>query len=366
MSDPDATIAPAPAPVLLFDGTSSRRHPVSVAVSDRLEIRKGYELIAAWPYPDIRRADGPAGVLRLACVSAPPLARLEVRDPDIAQRLIAHCPALDRDAAGRHGIGAIVGWSLAAIVSLVLVSVFGMPLIADRLAPLLPPSLERRIGDVADRQIRALFGDTECDSAAGQAAFAALVDRLRDAAGIEGAVAPTVLSSPIPNALALPGGRVYLLSALLDKAESADEIAGVLAHEMGHVTHRDNLRRLIRDGGSSFLIGLLFGDISGSGALVFVSKTLVTSQHSRETETDADTFSIDTMHRLGRPVKPMGELLFRVTGKQGGSSIGILASHPLTEDRLARMAAENRSPTGAPLLSDEQWRALKAICVSTH
>lgn len=366
MSEPDAAVAPEPAQALLFDGSSNRRRPVALQLSDRLDMRQGDELITAWPYADIRRVDGPAGMLRLSCVSAPPLARLEVRDAQIAQQIIARCTQLDRDAAGRHGIGAIVGWSLAAIVSVLLVSVFGMPLIADRLAPLLPPALERRIGDVADRQIRAIFGDTECDAASGQAAFAVLVDKLRATAGMQGGVAPAVLSSEIPNALALPGGRVYLLSALLDKAESADEIAGVLAHEFGHVVHRDNTRRLIRDGGSSFLIGLLFGDISGSGALIFASRTLVNSQHSRETESNADTSSIDIMRRLGRPVKPMGELLFRVTGKQGGSSIGILSSHPLTEDRLARMEAENAPATGAPLLTDEQWRALKAICVSKH
>jgi predicted Zn-dependent protease len=51
-----------------------------------------------------------------------------------------------------------------------------------------------------------------------------------------------VLASPVPNAFALPGGRIYLLNGLLQKAESADEIAGVIAHEMGHVSHRDQTR----------------------------------------------------------------------------------------------------------------------------
>ena len=43
-----------------------------------------------------------------------------------------------------------------------------------------------------------------------------------------------MLSSEIPNAFALPGGKVYLFNALLAKAKIADEIAGVLAHELGH------------------------------------------------------------------------------------------------------------------------------------
>ena len=125
-----------------------------------------------------------------------------------------------------------------------------------------------------------------------------------------------VLATPVPNAFALPGGRIYLFNGLLAKAENPDEIAGVLAHEFGHLRHRDSMRNLIYNGGTSFLIGLLFGDITGSGALIFASRSLVTASYSREAEQNADTFSIDVMHRLGRSPKPMGELLFRVTGKE--------------------------------------------------
>ena len=70
------------------------------------------------------------------------------------------------------------------------------------------------------------------------------------------------------------------------------------------------------------------------------------------------------MHKLGRPTKPMGELLFRVTGKQGDKGLSILASHPLTEDRLKRMSEADRPPSGPPLLTPEEWTALKAICAS--
>jgi Zn-dependent protease with chaperone function len=150
---------------------------------------------------------------------------------------------------------------------------------------------------------------------------------------------------------------------LLAKAENADEIAGVLAHELGHLKHRDNMRGLIRNGGTSFLVGLLFGDITGSSALIFASRSLVTSSHSREAEQDADGFSIDVMHRLGRPTKPMGELLVRVTGKEG-KGLSIISSHPLSEDRLARMTREDRPASGPPLLTPQEWRSLKSICDS--
>jgi predicted Zn-dependent protease len=302
-------------------------------------------------------------MLRLGCPTVSALARLEVRDGVLAAVLVSRCARLDENTPGRRGVAVIVGWSLAAAVSIVAVVLFGLPLIADRLTPLVPEAFERRLGEVADSQIKTVFNAKTCDNAAGQKAFVKLVTSIRESAGLDTSVQSGVLSSSIPNAFALPGGKIYLFNGLLAKAENADEIAGVLAHELGHLQHRDSMRGLIRNGGTSFLIGLLFGDITGSSALIFASRSLVTSSHSREAEQDADSFSIEVMHKLGRPTKPMGELLVRVTGKEG-KGLSIISSHPLSEDRLARMTREDRPATKPPLLTPEEWRSLKSICDS--
>jgi Zn-dependent protease with chaperone function len=348
--------------VVYFDGTTSRRRLVRLAFKDQLEIHERPETTARWPYDDIRRVDSPSHTLRVSCLTAPALARLEIRDAAVAAELTARCTRLDENIPGRHGVGAIIGWSLAAAVSIVAVVLFGVPLAADRLAPLVPQSLERRLGDAAEGQVKVLFGGKSCNNKAGQAAFNKLVDAIREAAGMDISIKTAVLSTPIPNAFALPGAKVYLLNGLLAKAENPDEIAGVLAHELGHLRHRDATRNLIYNGGTSFLIGLLFGDITGSGALIFASRSLVTSSYSREAEYNADTFSIDVMHRLGRSPRPMGLLLYRVTGKEVDKSLSILSNHPLTEDRLKRMSEEDRPPSGPPLLTAEEWTSLKAIC----
>jgi Zn-dependent protease with chaperone function len=347
---------------IYFDGLSSRRRGVSLAFGDALEINEDGRTAVAWSYGDIRRADSPSGTLRLSCLTAPALARLEIRGAALAAELVSRCPLLDADFTDRRGVARIVGWSIAAAVSIVGVIWFGVPLAADRLTPLVPQSLERRLGDVAEAQLRRVFGAKVCDNPAGSAAFIKLVNAVREAGSFEASVESAVLSSPIPNAFALPGGKVYLFSGLLAKADSADEISGILAHELGHVRNRDGTRTLIHNGGTSFLIGLLFGDITGSGALIFASRSLVTASYSREAEQDADTFAISVMHRLGRSPKPMGELMFRVTGKEAGSGLSILANHPLTEDRLARMSKEDAPPSGPPLLTPQEWQSLKAIC----
>lgn len=347
-----------------FDGKSSRRRLVRLAFKDQLEINDDGTTLARWPFAEIRRADGAAGVLRLSCLAAPELARLEIHDAAAAAELISRCPLIDENIAGRHGVAAIVGWSLAAAASIVAVVLFGLPLAADRLAPLVPDVFERRIGDAAEGQIRIIFGSRVCSNAAGQAAFNKLVGTIIEASGVATPIRAAVLATAIPNAFALPGGKIILLSGLLARAENPDEIAGILAHELGHVSHRDSTRNLIYSGGTSFLIGLLFGDITGSGALIVASRSLVAASYSREAEESADTFSIEVMHRLGRPTKPMGELIFRVTGKEVDKSLSILANHPLSEDRLKHMSEEDRPPSGPPLLTSAEWASLKAICNS--
>lgn len=348
---------------VFFDGASSRRHEVEISFSSRLKIADAGRTLASWDYVDIRRADGPPDILRLRCLSAPALARLELADAAAAARCVALCPDLDA-ADARRGTLRVVALGLAASLSMVGIVVFGLPVLADRLTPFVPLSVERRIGDVAERQIQVFFGGKTCGAPQGAAALATLVGEVRTAADLAPDVDPIVVSSPIANAFALPGGKVVITSGLIAKAENADEIAGVLGHEFGHLKHRDSIRSLIHTGGLSFLVGTLFGDLTGGSTLIVASRSLITASHSREVEEDADTFAIATMHRLGRPPQALGNLLTRISLSTHGDGFSWLASHPLTGDRLERMRNDGGAGGGPPLLSVQQWSALKAICGS--
>jgi Zn-dependent protease with chaperone function len=355
--------APVRAPVTYLDGTSSRRRDVDLKLAAQAcEILEDDAVVASWPYADIRRADGPVGILRAMCVSAPLLARLEIRDQALAAELERRCPTLDADLPGAKGVATIVAWSAAALVSIVLMVVFVMPLLADRLTPLIPYALEKRLGEVADKQVKVIFDGKLCESPDGKAAFAKLVNTLRQAGEVDATADAAVISNEIANAIALPGGKIYVFEGLLQKAESVDELAGVLAHELGHVKNRDGLRNLIYNGGTSFLIGLLFGDVTGSSAIIFASRELFQASHSREAERVADKTTIDVMRKLGRSPKPMGEFLLRITGKEKGKGLALISSHPMSEDRLARMTEQDAPPSAPPLLTPGEWAALKAIC----
>src|SRR6266849_5995609 len=182
---------------IYFDGTSSRRRLVTLEFNDRLEIREYEHTLAAWSYADVRLADSPSGSLRVTCLTAPELARLEIRDTAVAAELTSRCARLAENTPGRHGIARIVGWSLSATVSIVAVVLFGVPLAADRLTPLVPQAFERRLGDVAEGQVKTLFGGRICNNPLGQAAFVKLVDAVREAAGLDIRIQTAVLATPI-------------------------------------------------------------------------------------------------------------------------------------------------------------------------
>jgi Zn-dependent protease with chaperone function len=353
-------------PGVFFDGRSSRRHAVTLAFTDQLEIVDSVSPdgapLARWPYDAMRRVDGPDGLLRLACTEAPPLARLELRDAADRATILRLCRALDGPgSAATVAVWRIVAASLAAVAAIIGMAWFGMPLLADRLATVMPYSWEMRLGAAVDARVRLVLGPG-CSRPGGVAALVKLVDRLQSAARLQIAPDPVVLRSNMVNAFALPGARVYVLSQLLAKSDNPDELAGVLAHELGHVAHRDGLRRLIRDGGTSFLVGLMFGDVAGSGAVLMAGRAVLSATYSRTDENRADAFAVTIMHRLGRPTAPLGALLARIADQAHEEAASLLRSHPLTPDRRAMLEAADPPASGPALLDDREWQDLKRVC----
>jgi Zn-dependent protease with chaperone function len=345
-----------------FDGQSNRKQQVQIRLGTALEIVEDEKIAAIWPYGDMRRVDSLPGVFRLMCVSAPALARLQVHDDSIKQTIEAQCPALGGVSGGSSQTLKIIVYSAAALASFAGLLIYGVPLLADRLALVVPAGVERRLGESVDKQVRYLLGGKICQGITGRAALAHLVDQLQRAAGIAAELDVQVLATPLPNAFALPGGKVYVTDGLLQKAGKADEVAGTIAHELGHLHHRDGLRKLIQTGGTAFLVGILFGDVLGGGAILFAARSLMTESYSRDSERSADAFAIDVMRKLGRSPKPMGDLLLRITGPRGNGALTILSSHPLTEERLAAMAQADQPVSGPELVSSAEWAALQGIC----
>ena len=256
-----------------------------------------------------------------------------------------------------------MGWSLAAACSIVAERVYGIPFVADRLAPLVPFAFEKRIGDAVDQQVRFMFGGKVCDRPDGQRAFTAMVNKLSEAGGIS-CRSRRRCSSSIGRQRLRAAGRKDL-SVRRASAEGADRRTKSPAcsrTNLGHVQHRDSLRKVIQTGGTSFLIGLLFGDITGGGAVIFAARSIIDASYSRDAEHDADEFAIER-HAQARPLAaPDGRISGAGHRRQEIRRATILDSHPMSEERLARMKQEDRPNTGPDILSAQEWSALKGIC----
>jgi Zn-dependent protease with chaperone function len=371
---PAAETAPPSGPAIYFDGTCSARNDVLVeAGAAGLRIfSAGRHLLDEWLYAELRRQAAPDGVLRLGRNGETLLARLEVRDAALAAAIEDRAVTLDRGGVAERKLRRkVVILSLAAVVSLILTAIVGVPVLATRLTPLIPVAVEQKLGNAVDSQIRATLDTkhlgagfvcgTGPNGAAGQAALDKLVGRLKTAAALPYPLRVDVVRRADFNAFALPGGHIYVFQGLIDRAQAPDELAGVLAHEIGHVAHRDGTRTVLQAAGLSFLFGMMLGDFVGGGAVVIAAKTVLRSSYSRQAEASADTYSVVLMRRVGGDPRALATILARVMAEKD-EGIKILADHPDTKDRIVAINAVAPAGATTPLLGAADWAALKQIC----
>ena len=369
---PAAETAPPSGPAIYFDGTCSARNDVLVeAGAAGLRIfSAGRHLLDEWLYAELRRQAAPDGVLRLGRNGETLLARLEVRDAALAAAIEDRAVTLDRGGVAERKLRRkVVILSLAAVVSLILTAIVGVPVLATRLTPLIPVAVEQKLGNAVDSQIRATLDTkhlgagfvcgTGPNGAAGQAALDKLVGRLKTAAALPYPLRVDVVRRADFNAFALPGGHIYVFQGLIDRAQAPDELAGVLAHEIGHVAHRDGTRTVLQAAGLSFLFGMMLGDFVGGGAVVIAAKTVLRSSYSRQAEASADTYSVVLMRRVGGDPRALATILARVMAEKD-EGIKILADHPDTKDRIVAINAVAPAGATTPLLGAADWAAAQA------
>jgi Zn-dependent protease with chaperone function len=363
---------------IFFDGATTARHDVTVELApDALLVRAADgTMLAQWRYDELDTMSSPDDVLRLGKAGSPLLARLEVHDPQLAAAIDDFSVPVDRSGRTERRMRTkVVAWSIAATVSLIVVAVVGVPQIATRLAPLVPYPLEHKLGVAIDRQARASL-DTGHAGAAfqcgngpketrGRAAFEKLMRQIETAAGLPIPLNAIVVRSPDSNAITLPGGHIYVFQGLIDAAKTPDELAGVIAHEVGHAAHRDGLRSVLQTAGLSFLFGMMLGDFVGGGAVVLAAKTILKTSYSRDVEAAADRYGVELMDRIGGDARALGKILSRIAGTTHPGP-RILLDHPETGERVAAIEAMagKGHEVGArrALLDGSEWAALKAVC----
>ncbi|GMG82539.1 M48 family metallopeptidase [Paralimibaculum aggregatum] len=365
------------APGRFFDGISSRPLEVMVSFGARSLVIMGFDgvAVAHWPLATLKAmSDRGDRAVQLA----PDLQsdeRLVIEEPEMIRAIEAVCPGLRRKPADRRGISRAVLWGGGALAAVLLLVFVILPGLASQLAVLIPPERERQLGDTLVLQVRDLLslGEGEhdfCTEPAGLAALAAMVARLEAAApALPADLEVIVLDHPLTNAFAAPGGRIVIFRGLIDDAETPEEVAGVLAHEIGHVLYRDPTVGVLRSAGTAGVFGLLVGDVFGAAIVVAGSEALLNARYQREAEARADATALAILREAGLPATPLSAFFRRLSQRYGKSNamLGYFASHPALGDR-AEAAEQGDSLDGSafdPVLDDAGWIALGQICSRT-
>ncbi len=349
-----------------FDGITAKAKPVQVTLtSGTLELSglsPGHP--ASWTLSSLQLVAVGNARIDLA-TSDQPQVRLRVDGADFAEALKAAAPELWRPQWRRTG--KIVG-GLMAVAAVLVAGLFYLP---QLMVPLISASYAERIGAGVTAQVTGFFGGA-CNMLAGQAALEELAYDLADEAGLDHPIVIHVVDSRVVNALAAPGGHILVFDGLIQKANSPSEVAGVLAHEIGHVKYKHSLTSLSRSIGAQFILTSMMGGSFGD-----TSSVLLTTSFGRAAEVEADETAIRILNARGISSEPFAQFFDRLGGvdadadSDGGEDgesksswlkVGnLLSTHPPTPERAALVREKGLSEGTSPM-SDREWRDLKAIC----
>jgi Zn-dependent protease with chaperone function len=347
-----------------YDGTTARVQEVRVRpTAGELVLFDPADaaIVARWPIGEIEvLGDG-------AHEGAPPVvrrgseARLVIEDLEQRRQLAAlmlQLAALAVVPASAPRRIAILGVTLVALVGAFWGAIdYG----TEYAAPWMPFSLQAKLGETVYEELVA--DKDECHGEAGLAAINDLANRLAKAAGYEHEVTVHIIEGGPVNAFTLPGAILVFYSDLIEQAKNSSQVAGVLAHEIGHVVHHHPIKGIVRAYGIELLAKLVSGGYSDLlNTMSSGGNILLALRNGRAFERDADATGVALLEKLdlrADGVSSFFEQMLEKEPKDAATAAGIWSSHPPTQDRIA---ATKRPPTGKPAFSAAEWKALREVC----
>lgn len=357
-----------------LDGQTATRHLATIHITQTgLQVTTDSGATLLWPYEEIRQTQGfyAGEQVRLERGGQFPevllipdtafLTALHRLVPGLTQRF--HNPER-RSMRVRLTILAALG----AIGITTVLYFWGIPALAGLAASRVPVSWEEQLGQTVVNHLAP--PENRCSDPT----IAKLMDEIMTTL-IRPLPQPSykfqifVVNNPMVNAFAAPGGYVVVFQGLIEQTETAEELAGVLAHESQHVLQRHATRMLLQHTSTGLLLSALTGDVSGAVAFGLEgARTLGTLRYSRLIEEEADAKGMKMMVAAG--IDPAGMIAFFETMRKKESELPevltYLSTHPSTEDRIEKLkslARESAKPS-TRLLPEHDWRQVKSICAA--
>lgn len=344
---------------IYFDGRSSKRRPATIRLEDsqlHLRFEEGDYLFDS---KDLRLGMrvGNAGCY----LHLPGGAVFESTDDNALASLA--------NAAGAKGSK---GWlqrleasyRLIAVSSVVVILcvagslIYGVPWLSRQIAERVPVALETRLGTESLAALDSMWLApselaTEKQRRAHDA-FAPYLERLAEGYPEHRLQVLLRASDDLgANALALPGGTMVFTDELIQLAENDCELVSIMAHEAGHIVHRDTLRGIVQSSLALWLVMSITGDLSAASDLTTsVPAVLANLGYSRNMESEADDFALEFMlaNQLSQAcfvsiMQRLEGISEEGEGKSDGLS-GFLSTHPPTPERIKRFLNQTAAGEG--------------------
>jgi beta-barrel assembly-enhancing protease len=260
----------------------------------------------------------------------------------------------------RHRRRLVWGVGGGVILSTVLGLWFGADVLVEIAVSRIPVEWEQKLGESAYRDF--LTHQEVMKDGPAVAALGEITQRLTEQISSNPyKFDVTVVKSDVVNAFALPGGYVVVFTGLMKKAESGEEVAGVMSHELNHVLQRHGLERIVKNLGLMTVVAIVFGNQQGLvGMMKQFGVELLTLKFGREQETEADLTGLQLLQRA--KIDPSGMIRFfeRLSEKDEGR-MEWLSTHPMSTARAERLKTELAAlPKKLPEPFTFNWKQVQA------
>ncbi len=175
-----------------------------------------------------------------------------------------------------------------------------------------------------------------------------------------------VLNLPVVNAITFPGGLIVVYSGLIGRLESAEEMAAVLAHELGHVVYRDSMKNITRQVGFAALFSL-FGGRGGRVLVQRIIREAANIHFSRSIESRADDFALDLLAAAEIDPNKLGIALTNLKHKKEFEQVKLLKyidNHPEINSRIKKAYEKSSLAAIDEKAFDINWNEVKSLLPS--
>lgn len=325
---------------VFYDGQSSKPIPAQVCIKETLEITIHPDTsrvqTLSWNFADIREASIVGGERTQLTWGTFPYQMLEVFGRDFGF-LLRDNKAFSRNTHTTFQRAGIIGVIAGVLILIALVAgvyFWGIPHLMDFTAQHFPRHLEVEIGKKMDASFLA---GSEIDSVA-TADINRFYKHLKPGTDYE--IELVVVRSYVKNAMALPGGKIIVLSDIIRDMKSPAELVALMGHEIGHVEKRHTLKMLFRSAGNYIIISAILQDVNGIMAVIIDNAAKINQlSYSRQAETESDAYGFRLLRNNQADPKGMVSLFENLKAENDISNKipQFLLTHPNLDTRISEV-----------------------------